>query len=435
MTEVDFFEIASGVSAIVTQTDEINTFENTIITPRQMEGVRGYVPWGESDDLPNKILQFVGKNEILSANIQFNISSIYGLGIKVQEKTPDGYQDTTDPRVLEFLDNNDLDNYLLEQITDLAYFYNPFPEIILSKSGNQILMINSKEAMYSRWETMNPSTGKIENHLYSAEFPNLRANNENTEFTPVLDKRNPLQDLRIRVASRKGKSFRYIIPINYPTPGLSYYQRPHWWSVFESGWYDIAMLIPAYKKALMTNQMTIKYHVQLHKDYFKNIWENESITDKAKQDERKKTELANLKNFLSGVEKSGKTLISQINYTHEGKETPMIKIEALDNKFTGNEYLDDTDVAGNMLSYAMGVHPNLIGASPGKNGASLGGTDKRELFTIKQALVKPFRNIILKPLNLIKNFNKWPTNIEFVIPDIALTTLDKGTDKKTVTLE
>jgi hypothetical protein len=432
MTEIDFFEIASGVSAIVTQTDDINTFENTIITPRMLGDTRGWVPWGESDDLPGKIMEFVGKNEILSANIQFNISSIYGLGIKVQQKTPDGYQDTTDPRVLEFLDNNDLDNYLLEQITDLAYFYNPFPEIILNRAGNEILMINSKEATYSRWETMNPSTGKIENHLYSAEFMNFRAREDNTEVTPVLDKRNPLEDLRIRSASRKEKSHRYIIPINFPTPGKSYYQRPHWWSVFESGWYDIAMLIPAYKKALMTNQMTIKYHVQLHRNYFKNIFEQEGINDKAKQDERKKLELSNLKNFLSGVEKTGKTLISQIDYTHEGKETPMIKIEALENSFKGNEYLDDTDVAGNMLSYAMGVHPNLIGASPGKNGASLGGTDKRELFTIKQALVKPFRNIILKPLNLIKNFNKWPSDIEFVIPDIALTTLDKGVDKQTV---
>ena len=432
MIEVDHFEVAAGVSAIVTQTDAINTFESPIIQPIQFAETRGYVPWGDCNDLPIKIIEFAGKNEILSANIQFNISSIYGLGLKIQKKTPDGYQDTDDSRILEFLDNNDLDNYLLEQITDLVFFYNPFSEIILNKAGNQILMINSKEATYSRWETMNPDTGRIENHLYSAGFKNGTAVANNTDITHVLDRRNPLNDLRIRMSSRKGRSFRYIVPINFPTPGLSYYQRPHWWSVFESGWYDIAMLIPAYKKALMTNQMTIKYHVQLHKDYFTNIFTVEGINDKAKQEERKKKELTDLKNFLSGVEKSGKTLISQINYTHEGKETPMIKIEALENKFKGNEYLDDTDIASNMLSYAQGVHPNLIGASLGKNGGSLSGTDKRELFTIKQALVRPLRNILLKPLNLVKNFNKWPSDIEFVIPDIALTTLDKGVDKQTV---
>ena len=427
MTVIDSFEVSPGVQAVVTQTNSISTIEQTIVQPKKA-GDWSYVPWGDSDDLPTKIMEFVAKNEILGSNMGFNIAAIYGQGIKVMRKNPEGkYEEVKDPKIQEFIQNNDLDRYLLEQVTDLSHFFNCFPEIILDRAGKQILMINSKEATYSRWETMNGNTGNIDNHLYSAEFPNLKANKDNTEVTPVLEMKNPLRDLRVRMASNS-KDKRFIIPINFPTPGRSYYQRPYWWSVFESGWYDISMLIPAYKKAMMSNQMTIKYHIQLHKDYFSNIFANEGITEKAAQESRKKTELENLKNYLSGAEKSGKTLISQINYSHEGKPVPMIDIKVLDNTWKGSEYLDDTDVASNMLCYAMNVHPDLIGAAPGKNGSSMSGTDKRELFTIKQALVRPYRNILLRPLRMIRDFNKWDPTIEFVIEDIALTTLDKGTD-------
>lgn len=427
---IDAIEISPHVLAVVTQATE-TTFESTIIQPRQLDDFK-YVPWYDDDNLPNKILEYVGKNEVLSAGTQFNISAIYGSGIKVQRKISEGeYQDVTDEKVLQFMEDNDLDRYLLEQISDLTYFFNVFPEIILDKAGKNILLLNSKEATYSRWAMMNEKTGLIETHFYSAEFMNQRATKDNTDVTPVLNPNNPLMDLRIRMSKNK-KDRRFIIPVNFPTPGKSYYQRPYWWSVFESGWYDISMLIPSFKRALMTNQMTIKYHIELHEKYFDTIYEQENIRDAAKQAERRKEELQHIRDYLSGSEKAGKAMVSYVKYSGDGKSINMMKINVLENKFKGGEYIEDSTEASNILSYAMGVHPAIIGAAPGKNSGSLSGTDKRELFTIKQAIVKPFRDMLLKPLYLIRNFNKWDRAIEFTIPDIHLTTLDKGTDAKPI---
>ena len=78
-----------------------------------------------------------------------------------------------------------------------------------------------------------------------------------------------------------------------------------------------------------------------------------------------------------------------------------------------------------MMAYTLGVHPSLIGATPGKN-SGFSGTDKRELFIIKQALLKPIRDRLLRPLYLIKAINNWPKDIYFTIPNIELTTLDKN---------
>ena len=83
----------------------------------------------------------------------------------------------------------------------------------------------------------------------------------------------------------------------------------------------------------------------------------------------------------------------------------------------------------------MGVHPNLIGATPGKSKGSLGGSDKRELFNIKQSMMRPFRDRLLKPLNLIKRYNRWPVNLVFAVPEHIFTTLDADKSGKKTNIE
>jgi hypothetical protein len=68
----------------------------------------------------------------------------------------------------------------------------------------------------------------------------------------------------------------------------------------------------------------------------------------------------------------------------------------------------------------------LIGSTPGKN-KTINGTEARELFIIKQQLMKMYRDRLLMPLYIVKAINKWPDDIFFRIPNLELTTLDNGT--------
>lgn len=74
----------------------------------------------------------------------------------------------------------------------------------------------------------------------------------------------------------------------------------------------------------------------------------------------------------------------------------------------------------------MGVHPSIIGASPGK-GKSINGTEARELFIIEQAMMRRYQDLTLAPLYIAKKMNGWPSDIYFEIVNCQLTTLDKGT--------
>ena len=95
-----------------------------------------------------------------------------------------------------------------------------------------------------------------------------------------------------------------------------------------------------------------------------------------------------------------------------------------------------TDIAEaiNIICFTMRVHSNLVGSVPGKSQTNNSGSDKRELYTIAQALQKPYHDLLFTVHRIIIKFNEW----EDVTPDcpfIQLTTLDENKDAKKVSTE
>lgn len=439
----------------VVETDSNKILETSCIDPKEFtykkKKYRGFIPWGEDNDIPQQVIEKIYKVPDVTAPLSLNIDLTYGSGIVygkyvVDEKTGKRrfIPEYKNKKINEFFRNNDINGYWLEQATDLQTFYNCFPEVGLNGSRDKIVEINHKEAAFSRWEAMNPKTGKIENHFYWSEW----GSKNNMDFdgdkeddiaplhvTPVLDPKRPLLDLNRRlgkVAGTDGKKtktpktdFRYIVPVTFPTPGKTYYQKPYWYSIFEH-WYDFVKLIPEFKKSLVKTMMTIKYVVKIDEGYFPSIFTEEKITDEKKQAARVKLEYENINEFLADPKNSGKAIITKSKTTPDGKVIAMMSVEAIKNEISGGEYLKDIEQGSNMISYAMNTHPSLIGAAPGGN-KSINGTEARELFIIKQARMKPYRDRLLRPLYLIRDFNDWGADIEFEIMNLELTTLDKGT--------
>ena len=111
-------------------------------------------------------------------------------------------------------------------------------------------------------------------------------------------------------------------------------------------------------------------------------------------------------------------------------ESKWIEIVPIDNKLQGGEYIDDTESTANIICYAMGVHSSLIGATPGKSSSTLGGTQARELYLMKQACMKPIVDRIMRPLRFIKQFNRWDKDIYINVPEYIFTTLDQNKSGK-----
>ena len=297
----------------------------------------------------------------------------------------------------------------------------------------KLVQIKAKETTCSRVSVIDEKTKKSEWHGYSAGWH--KNDLDDLIATPLLDKQSSLYDLKMRMGiipnneglkeMVKDRSFIHNIRIN--TPGRFYYTRPYWWSVIASGWYDFSSAIPVYKKALIKNQMTLKYIVYIKLNFWDKLFKNQGITEDKKKAECKELFLQNMNDFLSGEENAGKAFISEFSYDKlKGFEDKDIIIDSLENKNIGGEYIEDSEEVSNVICYGMNVHPSIVGSSPGKS-KSINGTEARELFIIAQALMKMFQEATLKPLYVAKAMNDWPKEIFFSITNCQLTTTDKGT--------
>lgn len=397
--------------------------------------------WGQGNDLPQKLITEAFKNNVVASNLDFNAKIGYGDTVQVVRKhintkreieyTP--LLESEAPEIFEFLKDNNYELLHQEVTHDITLLHNAFVELIMNKTCTRVIQVRHKEAAFSRLSMMNED-GRIEYHGYCADWNNT--SEEKVIATPLLDFDNPLYDLKSKMGKKpnnKGKIEnkklpRHILHIAPPTPGKFYYQKAYWWSIFESHWFDFSCAIPEFKMNLMKNQMVLKYHVMIRKGFFPELCKTEGITDPEKQSARKKEFYQQLEDFLAGKENAGKNILTEFEYDkiNKGVEIQDIIIKPIESFIKGGEYIEDSEEASNAICYAMGVHPSLQGASPGKN-KTINGTEARELFIIKQALMKPIRNLLLQPLHIVKEINGWDKDIDFIIPNIMLTTLDKNT--------
>lgn len=386
------------------------------------------VPWGANNDLPQQVLAKIGASDVTGSNINFNVTAAYGQGVVPMLGRDGELVPCDNEEVNMFFENNDINGYFLDQISDLITFNNVFPELIVNKKGDKIVRLSHLEAAFSRWGSMSAKDRTIQKHYYYHDWGVSLPKKGEMTVTNVLSPTFTFDNLIERVAHHQR---RFVLQIVMPTPGRTYYARPSWWSIFESGTYDLSAMIPKTKIALLKNSLSIRNIIYISNKYWDDFLSHEGIStaDKDKVRAARVAECKRLADFVSNAESKGGTLIatkeSAPGSIGKAVEDRHIVIEPI--KMGGDgELIKDSEEASNIICYAMGVHPSLIGATPGKNGGSMGGSDKRELFMVRQALLRPYRDRLLIALNLVKRFNKWPSELVFALPEYQFPTLDKS---------
>lgn len=396
-----------------------------------------YVKWGNDNQLPYRVIELIAKDEVMAANKNFNVLCCYGSGIRFVD--PATGEPTTSTEVRDFVRANAIPRFFLEQATDMKYFYFCVAVLILNKSGDKIVNIRHKEACYCRFEKANKK-GKI-SRVFVADFSGTVKKGEYEEIT-LLDEYDPIGNLRTLLGKQPGEdgkttvrttARKFAIVCKFPTVGNRYYPIPYYAAVFRGDWYNIKQLIGIGKKTKIKNHSGIRYQVQINDQFWQELFKSEKITDEAARKARIAKQKEDINKFLSGIENTGKTLYSGYYVDPNGNEVHMIKIDTIDTSKEGGDWSEDIQEASNMLCFADGVHPNLVGATPGKGQQNNSGSDKRELFTLKQSLEIATHDIMKMPLETVAAFNNWNVNIQ--IPMITLTTLDQHKDAEQVTAE
>lgn len=393
-----------------------------------------YMPFGGDDMLPYRLVHTIGSDEVLSQNLFFNILTAYGDGLKYTDRATG--QPTEDPEIERFMLHNSMKEFFLEQCTDMKHYFFAVAVLILSKDGSRIVQVRHKDACYCRFEKAD-SKGRI-NHVFFANWRKRSGlDRKSVEVITLLDEKDPLGHLEVLLGKAPGRdgltrvrttARKFAVVMRFPTPGQRYYPAPYYSAIFRGDWFDLKRLIGKAKKAKIRNHASVKYQVEIHKDYWPSIMAEENIHDPLKMQERIKKEKENIKRFVTGVENSGKVWITGYYIDSYGKEQRMVRINLIDTSKEGGDWSEDIQETSNMICYGLNIHPNLVGATPGKSQSNNSGSDKRELFTLKQSLETAFHDMLTKVHDVIIYFNGWEKKVRPYVPIILLTTLDKKTD-------
>lgn len=400
--------------------------EDVDIVPTILSDKISYIPWGGDNQMPFDILALVEKDETLATCQIFNAEVCYGAGLRYDTCIASA---KVRSEVEDFCLDNDLAAYFLGVCQDFKHFGFAVSVLILNEDASKVVRLLRKEACYCRFAPADKS-GRIPSVLY-ANWRKSISDLADVEVIGLLDQASPWRDLQERLA-KGSRSRKFAVVSRIPTVDSTYYPIPYYAALFKGKWYNIKQLIGIAKEAKLRNSAPIKYHIEVGAKYWESIFRAEGITDRRKQQERIVREKQQILDFLTGAENSGKAWFSTFYVTPDGKEQHDVVINKIDDSKEGGDWETDIQEAINMICFTLRVHSNLVGSVPGKAQSNNSGSDKRELYTIAQALQKPYHDLLFTVHRIIIRFNGWK-NVTVDVPFIQLTTLDEHTDAKQVT--
>ena len=383
-TSFDFWTIGmDGVQAMVAEVGDTTEVFDTVVGAPKSKTLPGsnhekYIPFGNDDQLPYEMKRLIDGDEVTAQCLNFNVTALYGAGV---------YTGEDDTQAEQWISRQALPMYVLDQATDMQLYYFAVSVVILSADGKQINRVVHKEAPYCRLAEAD-KFGKIP-FVYYGNWHGSAPKPEEIEKIPLLDMRDPLGDLKVRmgldVDPKTGRmrpptrERKFAVVSRFPTAGCQYYPVPYWSSILRGGSYDEKRLISVGKRAKLRNHTSVKYLVEVQNDYYSRICQEEGLTDPEKIQERVRREKENIRKFLSGLENSDKVWVSKYYISPDGHEQRDIRINVIDGKKEGGEWAEDIQAAANTICFAFGVHPNMGGAVPGKAQTHNSGSDTREL--------------------------------------------------------
>jgi hypothetical protein len=402
----------------------------------------GYAPWGDADDLPNKVLADLKKNTLLSPQLNKQALRLAGGGVVAgQIQDVDGEQyfaAVNDIKFRQFIERSNFPTVHLLQCKQAVTHYTTFVEFNLSDDQKEITrmdVVRSKKCRIG----LKGLSGLSDFIFVNPDFGTADYKDSNTKTIPCIeDWYHPAQVLKDAIKSGKHKNVRkFIMPISLPgLDGGDYYELPDWDVARSSGWLEYSNSIITYKKALLKNQVVIKYLVWVEPELWTNKYPNWNDLTALEQKSNKQEFLDDMNSFIRDPEAAGASMMLPMipdRSSGVSASKPAVKFEALESKLQEGAYIEDSKEGFSHLTTALGVDESISGGAPGKSMGAGSGSDKRVAYNIAVTDLKPWQDILLRPLYFIRDFNEWDENLVFTHRSTLISTLDTGSSTKTST--
>lgn len=244
--------------------------------------------------------------------------------------------------------------------------------------------------------------------------------------TAVKDLQRKVREARQARVSRKQRPTRFIMsPRDFGGP---YYADALWHSIFAGSIFEYAFTIVDDRLTRKRNSNIIGRVIYIHQDYLQALFRQQGENDKKKTMAQIQSEVFNdINSWLSNSDNAGQALISSVFMGPDGKEHKAWEIVEIESKANDQANADKTELQeiSSIIFFAMGLDSKLIGNTPG-DATSSGGTDLRERFLVKQIQFAPLQQLMLRPLEVMSQFNELDPHLVWEIDREVLTTLDNS---------
>lgn len=376
-------------------------------TPVKKDDAAGYnfLPWGDDNLWPQNTWDDIKTNDLAPSVIDWRARAMYGGGLIYGFE----YVDDAGNEIFRRFQNKELEAWLLDTsinlyITEASHdhytYGNIFPKLIKNNGGTKINEIYAEDAQNCRMGRQSESNGWIKEVSVSA---NYRDSKEPQRKYSAVDSYGPIQK---QFEAAPGQ---FIYPLFRRINGNVAYEIPPYYSIISSKWMDFAKQIPIWKNAFMENASTLRWHIEIHEDYWSKKYKKWAEKTEDEQVDLMRAEVEEFIDQMTGADAAGKGFMTTImkNPNREKDPISLWNITPLKPGKEGGEWLEDSQEADFHIMRAFGVDPTLIGQTPGAKMGSGSGSDKRVAFNQYVLMCKAHQDKILDPLQQIATFNKW----------------------------
>jgi hypothetical protein len=339
------------------------------------EGKKEWVPWGSDDNFPRSIVPLIRKSTVARSALQMLTKAMYGQQLFTYTITgynADGQaiiQYVECPEWEEAIRQSNFNAVRLGMIQDYAWWGFCTPAVRFSGNKEKVWGFDYHKTANCRFAPIEPKNGRIPYIFVSSNFPDTIA--KDCQKFPVIDFiRYPdqIQEIKDNV-----KDFMYVMPQFWPDPINDYYPVVYWDSARSSGHIDISTSIPAYKKALFKNQMSLKYEIMIPWEWVEEMYPTFKNMSKDEQDKIIDDLYQDIVDCLTGAENAQKAIMSFYRTGSDGKPTGQWIIKTIDDKMRNDAYLPDAAASISEILFGFMVNPATTGA--GNTGGSFTGAD------------------------------------------------------------
>lgn len=435
----DIYVINSGGGAVVNfgANKKLPIHSQPKMLPEQTD-TEEWCNWGDDNLYPKRLMEKVTKVGAAIGGLDVLTSAHFGTGLKIfelfetdsdavfKEKIPSSV-----PDIYDFFDRTQFDLVLSDIISDFEALGVAFPEFLLSPNGNEIISVTRHQASYCRFEK--PKNGMIQNIIINTAWGESDFDKKNNVVVPCFSQTLSVQEIQEECKRRGIRKF--IVPIVNTLTIEKIYPSVNWHSAFKSGWVDVVLSIPEFKKYMYEQQFNFKYVIHIADDYFVHrygVQEWNKFSSEVKEQYRERL-ISSIDENMAGNEAGGKSLISPFfRDKNTGELIKGIQIDEIKQTLSSGEFLPDASAGNSEILFSMGVDPALLGAGvPGGKNLSGSGSDKREAWTILCARLprKHIRTLLV--FRIIQKWNGWNPDYVAKFPNMNLTTLDKNPNGQT----